>query len=286
MKTKRDIEQNITDTIIAALETGVKPWARDWGLSIGGMPLRHCGKPYRGINVLILAMTPFSNPYWMTFKQAKEYGACVRKGEKSTAITFFKSLNIQDKATGEDKTIPLLRSYAVFNADQIDGLPERFYPKPIILNTEQRQANAESFIAATQAEIRHGGNNAYFSPSLDFIQVPDFASFETGEGYYSTLLHELTHWTGHASRLNRNLKDGFGTKDYCREELTAEIGAAYLCAHTGVSNEPRADHAEYLAGWLTILKEDKKAIFRAAALAQKAVDHLFDYQEQKESIAA
>jgi len=279
MKKKIDIYKMVTDEIIAALEAGVKPWEKSWSVD-GCVALRHNGKPYRGINQLLLWMRGRDNPYWMTYRQAKEYGGQVRSGEKSSISTFFKMFKMKDKVTEEVIKIPLLKRSSVFNAEQIDDLPERFYPQEReIINLDQRDAEVEEFVARTRAEIKHGGSKAFFSPHQDFVQMPKFEKFEDGEAYYATLLHELGHWTGHENRLDRNLKNSYGSKDYAREELVAELAAAMMSAKLGVSAKPRADHASYLDGWLKVLKEDKRAIFRAASMAQRASDFLIDLVE-------
>jgi antirestriction protein ArdC len=289
-KAKRDIYQEVTDKIITAMEAGTAPWRKSWVVNgVGGMPLRFNGKSYRGINVLILSLAGRANPNWMTYKQAKALGGNVRKGETGTGITFFKPLEITDKVTGDPKTIALLRGYTVFNVEQIDGLPERFYPKTDAApdrNKDERIAEVETYIKATGATIGHGGGRAYYRPGTDSIQLPDFVDFDNAVAYYGTALHELVHWTGAEKRLDRNLKNTDLGKDYAREELVAELGAAFATASLGIENTPREDHASYLTSWLKVLKEDKKAIFKASALAQKAVDHLDSLQPVEEKVAA
>ncbi len=272
-KEKFDAYQVVTDQIVKALEAGTRPWTKSWAGGSGGLPLRHNGKPYSGVNILILGLSGFTNPYWMTFKQAQEYGGKVRKGSTATKIVFFKPLKIEDKVTNEEKSIPLLRTYNVFNAEQIEGLPERFYPGEEVRNQGERIEAAEAFFAG-RTNLVHEGGQAYYRPSLDQIVMPAFEKFDDPEAYYSTLSHEFIHWTGHKSRLDRDLKTSYGTKDYAREELVAELGSAFVMHTLGLSAEPREDHAEYLAEWLKVLKEDKRAIFRASAAAQKAADFL------------
>jgi antirestriction protein ArdC len=284
-KNKRDIRQEITDTLIAKLEEGPEAWKRCWATVSGELPLRVTGDRYKGINLLRLMIAGRGNPNWMTFKQAKTFkGAGVRKGEKGTGIVFYKPITIEDKETGEEKRIPLMKTFTVFNAEQIDGLPDRFYPEKDVdpINKEPRLDEADAYIKATGAEIRHGGGRAFFSPSEDFIAMPEFETFFTAEDYYAVKFHELVHWTGHEKRLDRSLKNSFGDKDYAKEELVAEIGSAFLSGAMNISVGVRDDHAEYLASWLKVLKNDKTAIFKAAALAQKAVDHLDGYSETLE----
>jgi antirestriction protein ArdC len=280
--TKFDAYQNVTDQIIAQLEKGVRPWSKSWvgGGDCNTIPLRSTGQEYRGVNVLLLWLQGRSSPHWLTYKQAKSFGGQVRKGEKGTGIVFFKQLDIKDKVTGDPKRIPLLRSYTVFNAEQVDGLPPRFYPAPVApRNSDERNVEVDEFIAATEAAIAHTDEGkAYYRPSTDQIVMPRLTTFDDVRAYYATLLHELTHWTGHADRCDRPLKNGFRSPEYAKEELIAEIGAAFLCAHLGISAEPREDHASYLQSWLDVLKADKKAIVKAASAAQRAAQFIIDQQ--------
>jgi len=282
-KSKIDIHKKVTDDIVAALEAGAAPWQKAWSTSgFGGLPTRVTGERYRGINVLILWLQGRSAPTWMTYKQAQELGGNVRKGEKGTGITFFKPLKVTDKVTEEEKTIPLIKTYTVFNVEQIDGLPARFYPTPAEkLNGDSRTDEVEAYIAGTQATVNHGGDRAFYRPSTDEVHMPEFDQFESAEAYYGTMLHELVHWTSHKSRLDRDLGKKFGDTGYAREELVAEIGAAFLTATLGIENTVREDHASYVANWLKVLKDDKKAVFKAAAAAQVAADYLDGLQEEK-----
>lgn len=285
----RDLYQAVTDRIVAALEAGTKPWRKTWSGAGSSMQLRHNGAEYRGINQLLLGLTAmeagYSSPYWLTFKQALELGGNVRKGERSTEIVFYKKLTVEDRDAGEGeertKQIPLLRSFRVFNAEQCDGLPARFAPPPApaIVNGMERDEAAEKALRSCGATIREGGDRAFFSPFNDFVQMPPFASFETCGAYLATLAHELTHWTGHKSRLDRLKLTPFGTPEYAREELVAEIGAAFICARLGIAGEHIDNHAAYLKSWLGCLKADKRAIFKAAALAQTAADLVLENAE-------
>lgn len=285
---RQDIYSRITDQIIAALEQGVKPWTQPWNAAHAAghvsRPLRHNGQPYAGINVLTLwasAMTGhYAAPIWMTFKQAIELGGCVRKGEKGSPVVYADTMRRTDtdEATGEDaeRFIPFLKAYTVFNIEQIEGLPAHFYARAEpVTNPDQKVAHAESFFAALQADIRHGGDSAFYSPGLDYIQMPPFEAFRDAHGYYATLAHEATHWTKHPARLDRDLgRKRFGDDGYAREELVAELGAAFLCADLGLQLEDRPDHAAYIGHWLGVLRDDKKAVFAAAAHAQRAADFL------------
>lgn len=301
---KTDVYTKITAQIIAELEKGVRPWHRPWAAGhLAGpvsRPLRSTGKPYSGINVLMLWATAmergYSAPIWMTYRQAAELGAHVRKGEKGTLVVYASTITrtAQDEKTGEDqeRQIPFMKGYSVFNVEQIDGLPAHYTAThPPRLNEEQRIEQAEGFFAALGAEIRHGGNSAFYSPSQDFIGMPPFEAFKGAGAYYATLGHECIHWTRHGSRLDREFgQKRFGDTGYAMEELVAELGAAFLCADLELVPQIRDDHAPYIASWLKALKNDKRAIFTAASHAQKAADFLHGLQakgeEQQDRAAA
>jgi antirestriction protein ArdC len=281
-KQKRDVHREITDKIIAKLTAGnVGEWKKSWSSLINDLPLRATGEPYQGINTLILALEGRGNPYWFTYKKAKELGGQVRKGEKSTVVVFFKPIKVTDKKTEEETVIPYAKGFNVFNAEQIDGLPEKFFPTDDPQHNEPRLDDADAYIKRTGAEIRHGGGRAFYSPAQDFIQLPQFDQFDNAQAYYGAALHELTHWTKAKKRLDRNYKTSSGTKDYAREELVAELGACFLTATLNIETEVREDHIQYLANWLQLLRDDKRAIFRAAAAAQKAVNFLNGLQTEQ-----
>ncbi|MCL4676974.1 MAG: DUF1738 domain-containing protein [Alphaproteobacteria bacterium] len=297
---RKDVYSRITDRIIADLEQGVRPWMKPWNAEHAAgritRPLRHNGQPYNGINVLMLwsaAMDRgYSAPIWMTYKQAAEMGAHVRKGEKGELVVYANKITRteHDAETGEDeeRTIPFLKGYTVFNVEQVEGLPAKFYElaEPA-LDPVQRIEAADAFFTATQADIRHGGNMAYYAIGSDHIQMPPFESFRDAESYYATLAHEAAHWTRHPTRLDRDFgRKSWGDAGYAREELVAELGSAFLAADLGLTLEPRDDHAAYLGHWLAVLKEDKRAIFSAAALAQRAADFLNSLQPKAETEAA
>lgn len=296
---RQDIYSRITNQIIAALEQGVKPWTQPWNAAHAAghvsRPLRHNGQPYGGINVLTLwasAMSgSFSAPIWMTFRQAIELGGHVRKGEKGSPVVYANTITRAetDEATGDDveRTVPFLKAYTVFNVEQIEGLPGHFYAlAESSRNPDERIADAETYFAATRADIRHGGDSAYYSPALDYIQMPPFEAFRDAQAYYATLAHEATHWTRHATRLDRDFgRKRFGDDGYAREELVAELGAAFLCADLGLALEDRADHAAYIGHWLAVLKDDKRAVFTAAAHAQRAIDYLHGLARRQEVAA-
>ncbi len=284
---KKDIYQKVTDKIIADLERGELTWLKPW--SAGNMdgrivrPLRHNGKPYSGINVLMLWGAAvdggYRSPVWMTYRQAAEYGAHVRKGECGVSVVYANTLTKKEKredGSEEEQKIPFMKGYSVFNVEQIEGLPAQFHAasKPAI-EAGARIERVEEFFAATGANIRHGGNSAYFSGKTDHVQMPPFEAFDSPEAYYATLAHELTHWTSHPKRLDRDFGRGkWGDEGYAREELVAELGAAFLCADLALTPEPGTDHAAYIQSWLKVLKNDKRAIFSAASHAQRAADYL------------
>ena len=224
-------------------------------------------------------------PIWMTFKQAKELGGHVKKGEQGSLSVYANTITKTelDADTGEEieHDIPFMKGYTVFNVDQIEGLPEKYHAlaKAPDITPQERIAALEDFFANTMAEIRHGGNRAYYSVSTDHIQMPPFEAFESRERYYATLGHETTHWTRHPTRLERDFgRKRWGDEGYAMEELVAEIGAAFLAADLDITPEVREDHAAYIQSWLKVLKDDKKAIFSAAAHAQRAVELLHRLQ--------
>jgi antirestriction protein ArdC len=285
---KQDIYERITNRIVADLEQGVRPWLKPWNAEHAAgritRPLRFNGLPYQGINVLMLwseaVAKGFAAPIWMTFRQAQELGGHVRKGEHGSLVVYADRIRKTeiDADTGEEaeREIPFLKCYTVFCVDQIDGLPERHYAKAEPrLDPVQRIERAEAFFAASGADIRHGGNHAYYSVSDDRVQMPPFEAFRDAESYYATLAHEVTHWTRHPSRLDRDFgRKRWGDEGYALEELVAELGAAFLSADLDLTPEPREDHAAYIASWLKALKNDKRAIFSAASHAQRAADYL------------
>ena len=285
---KQDIYTRITNQIVSHLEKGVRPWVRPWNAEHAAgritRPLRHNGKPYSGINVLSLwasAMAQnFAAPIWMTFKQASELDAHIRKGEKGSLVVYADSITRKetDEKTGDeiDREIPFLKGYTVFNVEQIEGLPEVYYAKAApTLDPVARIDHAESYFAALGATIRHGGNRAFYSIAADAIQMPPFESFQDADSYYATLAHECTHWTGSKARLDRDFGGHrFGSEGYAVEELVAELGAAFLCADLELNLEPREDHASYIATWLKVLATDNRAVFTAAAHAQRAAEFI------------
>ncbi|MES9970975.1 MAG: zincin-like metallopeptidase domain-containing protein [Candidatus Thiodiazotropha sp.] len=296
---RQDVYTRITNKIIADLEQGVRPWMKPWNAEHAAgritRPLRHNGQAYNGINILMLwsaAVTSgYSAPIWMTFKQAKELGAHIRKGEKGELVVYANTITrTEENADGEevDQTIPFMKGYTVFNVEQIEGLPSQYYQlADPVLDPVQRIEHAEKYFAATGAELHHGGNQAYYSVTHDRIQLPPFESFRDAESYYATLAHETTHWTRHKSRLDRDFgRKQWGDEGYAREELVAELGSAFLSADLGLTPEVRDDHSAYIESWLEVLKKDKRAVFQAAAHAQRAVDFLHGLQASENEAAA
>lgn len=290
-----DVYSIITERVIALLQQGVVPWQKPWQ---GGQHAPRnliSGREYRGVNVFLLNAASYTSPFWITFKQAQELGGNVRRGEKACPVVFWKWLDAADDASGERKRIPFLRYYSVFNVTQCEGIEASV---PIIDGAKRQHdpiAVAETIVGAMpkRPEIRHGLDRAFYSPSADFVGMPSPERFRSGEDYYSVLFHELTHATGHTSRLNRKgvgSTDGewsaFGSESYSKEELVAEMGAAFLCGHTGIVERTLDNSAAYVAAWLGRLKEDHRLIVQAAAQAQKASDFILNRQSAEGSEVA
>lgn len=286
--TPRDHYAEVTAQVVAAIEAGTPPWRRPWDTAVAGGPAMPCnattGARYRGINLLVLGMSPLAfysgDPRWATYKQAADRGWQVKKGERGTAAYFFKRLEVQDKdaRAGEEATkrIPLLRAFSLFHASQIDGIPD--YRPPTIEEAPWRAPDAaEIIVANSHAVVRIGGDRAFYSPVTDHVQMPPIQAFSTPAGYAGTILHELAHWTGAEARLNRDLRNGFGSHDYAREELRAELAQVMVCSELGIPDCDFTNNAAYLASWLEKLRSDRKEIFRAAADAQRIADYLLAF---------
>ncbi len=287
---RADIYQEITDQMIAMIEAGTRPWSKSWnGSTAPNIPLRSTGVPYRGINVLSLwvaAMTKgYASPHWLTFKQALALGGCVRKGEKGSIVVYANKIEIhedkvdQGSKPGEDskRQVAFLKRYTVFNAEQIEGIEAKYpAPAPIITatNPDQRDAELDALFGRVPVILKHHGEQPYYQPSGDHVVMPKFADFHTSDDYYSTLAHELCHATGHIDRLARPSLISTKREDYAREELVAELGAAFVSGAIGIKLHDREDHAAYLANWLSALRNDKRCIFTAATQAQAAADWL------------
>lgn len=301
---KTDVYEQITNSIIAQLEKGAVPWLKPWKAKDSG-PVRDFSRPmnaatgraYSGINILILWAAKdergFSGDRWLTFKQAKDLGGNVKKGEKGTQIVLMKAAhkNLTNKVTGEDESFDYMfaTTFTVFNVEQCEGLPECCYPKaqPVLPVEEGAELDPLklAWVKATGLTLQHGGDRAYYTTQGDYVQMPKPESFQSQGHYWATLFHEMTHWTGHKARLNRTFGARFGDKDYAFEELVAELGAAFLCSDHGVEGELR--HAGYIESWLEVLKRDKRAIFTAASAATKAAEYLHKFSiEEEEALAA
>jgi len=281
---RRDHYQEVTEKIIAALESGAKPWHQPWKSGSPGMPINATtGRPYHGINVLLLTMTSFAlggDPRFCSYKQASDRGWQVRKGERGTTVFFYKRMLVDDKNADPDaedrtKAIPLLRAYTVFNGAQIDGIPPYVAPGAAEVPWRRLEA-ADIILANSRAVIRFGGDRAFYSPALDFIQLPEPASFERAEDFAATALHEAAHWSGAKSRLDRDLTGRFGSGAYAQEELRAELASAFIGRTLDLPCDI-PNHANYIASWVRKLKEDKREIFRAAADAQRIADYLLAF---------
>jgi len=293
---KADLYSRITSRIIAKLETGTRPWLKPWNAEHAAgrisRPLRHNGIPYRGINVINLWMTAaargYACPIWLTYKQAQELGANVRKGEHGELVVYASKITRTETTEKGDETereIPFLKGYTVFNAEQIDNLPPHFTaPAAPVLDPVQRIAEAETFFLNTGIDIRHGGDRAYYAEHTDRVQMPPFETFTDATAYYATLGHECIHATKHGKRLAREFgRKRWGDEAYATEELVAELGSAFLCADLGLTPEPRPDHASYLQSWLKVLRNDKRAIFTAASYAERATAFLHGLQPQAQA---
>ena len=283
----RDHYQEVTDRILAALESGVKPWDRPWDESKAGgsfAPINATtGKYYRGINTFLLGMDPRAfetgDPRWCSYKQAEARKWQVRKGEKGTTIFFFKKLEVDDeKAEDGTRQIPMLRAYSVFHASQMDGIPPRVKPTADQEPWTKPEA-AEIIMTNSRAVIRIGGPQAYYSPKTDHIQLPPHEAFTGPAAWAATALHELGHWTGHPSRLDRDLSVKFKSAGYAQEELRAELASVFIGSTLGIpANIP--NHASYIHGWCKALKDDKREIFRAASDAQKIADMALSFHPE------
>lgn len=291
-----DLYSTVTDQVIAMLDRGVVPWRSPiLGQSKAGHPRNlDSGKAYRGVNVFLLAFTSYAkgygSSYWLTFNQAKERGGSVRKGEKATMVVFWKQYETKDRQTGEPTKIPVLRYYNVFNAEQCEGIPapdaSTFTPidfKPI----DAAEAIASGYVGGPTVD--HQGQQAFYRPSADAVTMPEPTRFASSEEYYSTLFHELSHSTGHSSRLDRKLDTvpmAFGSTDYGKEELVAEMSAAFLSGHAGIKPVTIDNQAAYIGGWLKKLKEDKRLVVTAAGAAQRSADWIMGERGQDQNAEA
>jgi antirestriction protein ArdC len=284
---KNDVFQQIADGIAAQLEQGVRPWAKPWREGMArpdNWPRNIRGRSYRGANVFWLQLRQQQQGYeaavWLTFKQALEQGGCVRKGERGTPVFFWKFEDKRDPKTGKVKRTCWAKTYTVFNVAQCDGVT---VPERKLAPMQERVAAADDLIEATNAVINYGGNKAFYVPTFDQIQMPPREAFKSADDLYGTLFHELGHWTGHASRLDRTLQNKFGDSGYAFEELVAELTAAFVCGSQGFYAAPRDDHAAYIGSWLKAIKDDPRAFVTAASKAQKAADFLLAFADSAEA---
>ncbi len=304
-KQKLDPAQEITNELVALLEKGTMPW-RPWKISGGGVPLRHTGEPYQGINAFLLGLRAnvmgYTSPYWMTFKQCQALDACVRRGSRSSLVVHYGTGRKKDSETGspdeghdgdEERvtgTYRYLKSYRVFHVSQIDGLDPAWHPAPEGDPSEGPQPipECQAFFEAIDANVVFGGDRACYIPSLDRIDMPELARFETAGLMYATWAHELAHWSKAPERLDRSFGvSSFGNESYAKEELVAEITSAALGQRMGFCADHIENHAAYLQSWLRVLRNDKSFLFKAAAHAQRAVDYLVAASEagmKKETI--
>ena len=281
---KHDLYSNVTARILAQLEAGAAPWIKPWSATAGhNVPCNAAtNRPYSGCNVVLLWMAQsagYRTPRYLTFKQAQELGGHVRKGEHGTKVYFVKQLQVRDNDAGDGdeadmRVIPMMREYTVFNVDQCEGLPSHITAPANVKprNRDERDATIDEFLACSGADIREGFGEAYYRPGDDYISIPAFAAFKSAAAFYATTFHELGHWTGHKSRLDRDLRHRFGERAYAAEELVAELCAAFLCAEFSIDGDLR--HAGYIQSWISLLKADSRAFFTACSKAQAAADYM------------
>ena len=290
---RASLYSEVTNRIIAELEEGRLPWVQPWDSAACGCTMPQnagTGRKYSGINVLILwaevVAKGHASQRWLTYRQAEAAGGNVRRGEKGTVICYadrFTPKAEAEAARGEDREarqVAFLKRFVVFNVDQCEGLPDDYIAPMVSPDPVFAIAEADALIAATGARVNIGGGEAFYSPSHDFVQVPPQAVFHEPINWYRTTLHELGHWTGHASRLDRDQKGEFGLEAYAKEELVAEMAAAFTCASLGIA--PTVRHSDYIASWLSVLRDDDKAIFRAASQASKASDFLLAFAGEEQ----
>jgi len=278
--TKKSAAEIITDAIISKLESGVVPWRKPWNGSVNAPKNLVSGKAYRGINAFLLSCTGFASPYFLTFKQVQDKKGLVNKGAISFPVVFWSNVTVEDRESGDEKNIPFMRYYRVFNVEQTNLPIPPIMENPLEFNPIEE---AEKIVAAMPScpEIRYGQAKAFYSPSLDYVNMPKHELFESPEGFYSTLFHEISHSTGHASRVGRKgvtESNYFGSHEYSKEELIAEMSAAFLCGEIGIIPATLDNSAAYIKSWLRALKskDNKNMVITAASAAQKAVDFILD----------
>jgi len=281
-----NLYNRITSQITELMQQHGSDWTRPWTSTEGGPSNVLTGDNYKGINTLLLNLQAnaegYSRPCWATFKQWRMKGGKVRKGEKGTLCVFYKpiAINQPDEAR---KTIPVMNHFFLFNADQVEGIEFPQSDEPIA--PADRSRAVDDLVNSTGAIIHETGSRAFYSPSQDHIHIPPLSAFTNPEMFYSTLLHELSHWSGHSARLNRKegMKGRFGSSAYAMEKLVAELASAFLSIQLKVSHEPRKDHAQYLNSWIKVLGQDPKAFSSAASKAQGVADYLIEFNERKQA---
>ena len=285
MSTQTNIREQVTNKIVDALRAGTPPWRKPWRndrTNTGAAANAASGMNYRGVNALLLGLAEYESRWWATYAQIQTLGGRVRKGERATQIVYWREVErvVATTAAGVDviDTFPLMKTYSVFNVAQTDGL-EKFQTRSRPGVTFEDFGPVEAVISATGADIRHGGDRAFYNTVRDFIQLPPRESFESRAAYYGTVTHEMCHWTGHQARLDRLTKNArFGDRQYAVEELVAEIGGAFLCTEVGVpQSDDLSNQTAYLASWLAVLERDATAIFTAAGQASRAVDYILSF---------
>lgn len=282
-----DVYSIVTDRIIEHLEKGVVPWQQPWSKS--GMPKNLISqKQYRGINIWLLASLHHSQNYFLTYKQVKELGGSIKKGEKSCPVIYWNWVEKENKETGKKENMPFLRYYNVFNISQTEGIPEEKLP-PVVERNNDPIKSCEQIIAGMpkRPDIKHKEHRAFYNPKEDFVNMPESKTFIDSESYYATLFHELVHSTGHTERLNRKEimeMKGMYSEDYAIEELTAEMGASYLKSFSGIPFEKIENNAAYIEHWLGRLKKDKKFIVYASARAQQATDYILNIRKEEKEL--
>jgi antirestriction protein ArdC len=282
---RTNLYEEVTARVIAQLEHGRVPWVQPWGTAKAALGLPRnglTGQSYSGVNILILwgavIEAGYPSQFWLTYRQAQALGSYVRKGERGVSVCYADRYTPKEeieraRAEGEEpNSIPFLKRFTVFNAGQCEGLPPSLTTPAAALPERMVHEDAEKLIAASNADFRIGGDRAYYDSLADYIRVPPQPAFFDQINYYRTCLHELGHWTGHVTRLARDLTGSFGSHKYAREELVAEMTSAFLCAALGIA--PTVRHADYIGSWLEVLREDSRAIFRAASHASKAADFI------------
>ena len=278
-----DIYSIITERIITSLEKGVVPWRKPWASSIPSNYIS--GKRYTGINTFLLGLSNYENPYWLTFKQINGQGGFIKKGEKASIVVYFTLLDKKQDESKNDSDkknkIPMMKYYNVFNWEQTTGIPEKI---PVEEKDNDSILECEKIINNMKDRpLLKNGSDAYYSPKEDYISIPSLSRFDSSEDYFACLFHEMTHWTGHQTRLNREgiKKVAFGSECYSKEELIAEMGASFLSGITGISGKVIDNSTSYIQSWLQVLKGDKKFVISAAAQAQKAANFILGKEDSE-----